>query len=210
MKGLNSREANADELRSRLRARLLACALIACMTGACNSAEHGLVINEIVSVNDGAWADEWGEDEDYIELVNTSNKPIRTGGYVLSDDSGKRAKLPDRELRPGEMMLLVADGSPEQGPMHLPFKISSQGDVLILGDAHGFAVERVEVPALAINEALLRVPHALGDLVRCSGLSPGKSNGRVCGAPSNPTQPEPERALPEAPSTQGGKGKTAR
>jgi hypothetical protein len=65
----------------------------------------------------------------------------------------------------------------------LPFKLSSRGDLLVLGDAHGFAVERVEVPALAINEGLIRIPHATGELIRCSGLSPGKSNGNVCGAP---------------------------
>jgi len=146
----------------------------------CNLRDRGLVINEVMASNDNAWHDEWGEDEDYIEVANTADHAIRLGGYVITDSSGKRARLPDVELPPGEVYMLVADAAPEQGPQHLPFRISSLGDVLVLGDAHGFAVERLEVPALAINATLQRFPSGKGALAACDQASPGRANGAAC------------------------------
>ena len=157
---------------------------LACLTlVACNFQNRGLVINEVMASNDNAWHDEWGEDEDYIEVVNTADHSIRIGGYVLADASGKRAPLPDVTLKSGELYMLVADAAPEQGPAHLPFRISAKGDVLALGDAHGFAVERIELPALGINATLQRFPNGSGELVPCESPSPGAANGDRCAPP---------------------------
>ena len=158
-------------------------AIACCVLGACNFQNRGLVINEVMSSNDNAWHDEWGEDEDYVEVVNTAGHAIWIGGYVLGDGSGERASLPDVELKPGEVYMLVADAAPEQGPQHLPFRLSSKGDVLVLGDAHGFAVERVELPLLAINATLQRFPNASGELEVCESASPGHANGEQCAPP---------------------------
>lgn len=151
-------------------------------SSACNVRNRGLVINEVMASNDNAWHDEWGEDEDYVEVANTADHAIDLGGYVLTDGSGKRARLPDVELRAGQVYMLVADGAPEQGPQHLPFRLSSAGDVLVLGDAHGFAVERLELPALAINATLQRFPSGQGALEVCEHASPGVANGESCAA----------------------------
>jgi hypothetical protein len=148
---------------------------------ACGEAQPGLAINEIVSVNDGLWVDESGEDDDYVEIVNTADVPVSTAHYVLGDASGVRAALPLRVLQPGELLLLVADATPQQGPLHLPFKISGRGEVLVLGDARGWAIERVAVPPLNVNEALARLPHGTGRLSRCGRPSPGRPNGQTCG-----------------------------
>jgi hypothetical protein len=148
----------------------------------CNFRNRGLVINEVMSSNDNAWYDEWGRDEDYIEVANAADRTIRLGGYVITDGSGKRARLPDVELAPGQVYMLVADAAPEQGPHHLPFRISSAGDVLVLGDAHGFAVERLELPALGVNATLQRFPSGRGELRVCEHASPGVPNGARCDA----------------------------
>jgi len=163
------------------------------LASACNFQNRGLIVNEVMASNDNAWHDEWGEDEDYIEVVNASDRTIRIGGYVLTDSSGKRALLPDVELAAGAVYMLIADASPEQGPAHLPFKISSTGDVLVLGDAHGFAVERIEVPALAINATLQRFPNGRGELVACEHASPAAANPATC-APSAPSKGRGPRA----------------
>lgn len=147
---------------------------------ACNAQNRGLVINEVMASNDSFWEDEWGEDEDYIEVANTASHAIRLGGYVLTDSSGKRSILPDVELASGAVYMLIADASPEQGPQHLSFRISAKGDVLVLGDAHGFAVERIEVPPLAVNATLQRFPNARGELVVCEHGSPALPNGPSC------------------------------
>jgi hypothetical protein len=147
---------------------------------ACGEAQPGLAINEIVSVNDGIWVDEAGEDDDYVEIVNTARVPVSTAHYVLGDGSGVRAALPLRMLKPGELLLLVADATPQQGPLHLPFKISGRGDVLVLGNARGWAIDRVEVPPLEVNEALARLPSGTGQMSRCGRPSPGRPNGQTC------------------------------
>lgn len=156
----------------------LSCAALS----ACNFRNRGLVVNEVMASNDNAWHDEWGEDEDYIEVINTADHPIAIGGYVLTDGSGKRARLPDLTLKPGQLYMMVADAAPEQGPQHLPFRISSTGDVLVLGDAHGFAVERIELPALGINATLQRFPNGSGELQPCEHATPGTANGPTCTA----------------------------
>ena len=163
-------------------AYILTLLCLALAQAACNFQNRGLVINEVMASNDNAWHDEWGEDEDYIELVNTTGHAIRLGGYVLGDASGKRSALPDVELKSGEVYMLVADAAPEQGPNHLPFRISSKGDVLVLGDAHGFAVERVELPPLGINATVQRFPNGRGELVVCDYASPAADNGPSCAA----------------------------
>jgi len=160
------------------------------LMAACNFNNRGLVINEVMASNDNAWHDEWGEDEDYVELINASDSAIRIGGYVLTDGSGKRARLPDVELAPGELYMLIADGAPEHGPEHLPFRISSKGDVLVLGDAHGFAIERVELPALGVNATLQRFPNGRGQLKVCEHASPGATNGSMCADLSAPARAE--------------------
>jgi len=161
---------------------------------ACNVHNRGLVINEVMASNDNAWHDEWGEDEDYIEVANTADHAIRLGGYVITDGSGKRARLPDVELLAGQVYMLVADAAPEQGPQHLPFRISSLGDVLVLGDVHGFAVERLELPALAINATLQRFPSGNGQLIACDHASPARDNGAACAAPASAKHPSGPRA----------------
>jgi hypothetical protein len=168
---------------ARMQALVLMIALVIVLSlalSACNFRNRGLVINEVMASNDNAWHDEWGEDEDYIEVANTAGRAIRLGDYVITDASGKRARLPEVELRPGQVYMLIADGAPEQGPQHLPFRLSSTGDVLVLGDAHGFAVERLELPALAINATLQRFPSGQGELEICEHASPGEINGASC------------------------------
>ena len=169
-------------MKTMQRRCLLSMLLLAVLISGCNFHNRGLVINEVMATNDNAWHDEWGEDEDYIELLNTADRAVDLSGYVLTDASGKRARLPDEQLQPGETFMMVADGSPEQGPHHLPFKISSTGDVLVLGDAHGFAVERLELPPLAINATLQRFPDGKGELVPCEHASPAAPNGASCPA----------------------------
>jgi hypothetical protein len=160
------------------------------MLAGCNFHNRGLVINEVMASNDNAWHDEWGEDEDYIELLNTADQAVELSGYVLTDASGERARLPDVRLQPGELYMMVADASPEQGPHHLPFKLSSTGEVLVLGDAHGFAVERLELPVLGINATLQRFPDGKGELVVCAHASPAAPNGPSC----PPTKPKAKKS----------------
>ena len=104
------------------------------LTGACEQVDEGppgmLVINEIVSANEGAGVDEIGEADDYIELANPGQIDARLDQFVIRDSSGAEARLPRGTVPPGGVVVLWADDSPEQGRLHLPFKVSSSGDEL--------------------------------------------------------------------------------
>jgi hypothetical protein len=168
--------------RSLVHALVWSClTLAACGGGGGPAGEGALRINEVVSDNKRAFLDELGEADDYIELVNADARPIRLSGYTLEDKSGERARLPDRVLGPGEVVLLFADAAPDQGPEHLPFKLGSGGDRLVLRGALQES-DRLEIPSLGPDQALMRVPHAEGRFVPCDRPSPGRRNADRCDA----------------------------
>ena len=161
----------------------------ALLLGACGQTDPvppgELVINEVISSNDGAAVDEIGETDDYIELANPGELPAQLEAFVLRDEGGARVELPAQEIAPGEVVLLWADDAPGQGALHLPFKISSSGDRVTLELLDGTEVDAVDVPELAENEVYARSPNATGDFEPCRFATPGRVNGERC----EPTQP---------------------
>lgn len=173
-----------------VRAALCGAALLAACGEEGQLPAGRLVINEVLSANEGAGIDELGEADDYIELANPGHTEVRLDAFTLRDTSGARARLPSLSVPPGGVVLLWADDTPEQGELHLPFKVSASGDELVLEDEHGAEVDRVVVPALAVNQAFARLPNAHGELTRCRFATPGRSNGDRC-------EPLPPPELPE-------------
>lgn len=146
-----------------------------------------LRINEIVAANDGVWVDEAGETDDWVELVNTSpDTRIWLDDYSLGEPGGPRHRLPALPLAPGERILFWADDDLEQGDLHLPFKLSSGGEGLVLRDRQGRVRDRVEFPPLAVNEAFARFPDGVGELTPCRYPSPDRDNTDVCGLAAPP------------------------
>lgn len=180
---------------ARLCHGLLAVAL-AVTVGACGSYDPDAVtlksdlrINEVVSDNEGVWLDEAGETDDYVELYNASPRALRLSDYLIVDRSGEHV-LPNVTLESGATRLLWADEEPEQGPLHLPFKLSSTGERLsLLRKDSGEEVDRVQVPPLAEHEAFQRQPHGDGDFSVCGWATPGRVNGRRCGPGPPPPPP---------------------
>jgi hypothetical protein len=146
--------------------------------------DSGLVLNELMSSNDGVWVDELGEVDDWVELANRGAVPIELAGFSLMDESGAELALPSRTLAPGERIVLWADEEPEQGELHLPFKLSKDGDSLLLKRiADGATADRVAITALETNESFVRLPDGQGEWTRCRYATPGRDNGAACSPP---------------------------
>ena len=141
-----------------------------------------LVINEVMSQNDGAWIDAAGEADDWVELINRSQRTLSLADYRLADSKGKPAALPDVKLGPGQGVLLWTDDDPKQGAGHLPFKLSSSGDHLTLLDRAGTEIDAVDIPPLDVNYVYARFPNAEGAFRVCRYASPGRVNGEACAA----------------------------
>lgn len=107
--------------------------------GSCLDSLH-LAISEVMLDNVDAYADEAGEYEPWIELYNWWSEPISLNGWHLSDDFAdrRRWRLPAVTIPSNERILVVvADGQPEQGELHTTFRLQPGGGQLILTDPDG-------------------------------------------------------------------------
>jgi hypothetical protein len=142
-----------------------------------------LRINELMAKNDGAWIDEVGEADDWIELTNASDQLIQLANYSIEDAAGASVSLPDVQLQPGQLLVVFADDDVEQGPLHLPFKLGAAGDRVRVMGPDGTLSDAVEFVDLGVNETIARLPDTSGPWLRCRYASPGKANGSSCVPP---------------------------
>jgi hypothetical protein len=147
-----------------------------------HTVDTGLFINELMASNDGAYIDEHGEVDDWIELVNRGGSPIALDDFALADGKGKNFHdLPQRVLMPGERVVLWADDQPDQGALHLPFKLSKERDTLSLRRrGEGTLADYVRFDALVTNESVARFPDGFGEFARCRLATPAANNGEAC------------------------------
>ncbi len=144
-------------------------------------------LNEAMARNEGAWIDEVGETDDWIEVLNTGDEAASLRGCLIADRGGEPVELPELVVPAQGVVLLWPDKEPEQGPGHLPFGLSSSGDRVVLSEADGTAVDELEVPAgLAPNVAIARIPDGDGAWQACVWPTAGRHNGDTCGPPPPP------------------------
>jgi len=101
--------------------------------------QNTLKVNEFLANNFNVIHDEYGEYDDWIEIYNPSENPIDIGGYILTDDinftnmSRISTDFEDSTTIPPKGFLIIwADNQPEQGPLHVGFKLSSLGEQIYL------------------------------------------------------------------------------
>lgn len=129
---------------------------------------QGLVINEFVADNDSSHMiyDEFGEYDDWVELYNNSEQSIDMSGYFLSDDFAEPNKwqFPAGVSIPGEGYLIVwTDGDDNQGDLHTNFRLSKDGEQLILSDNFLSVLDSVTFGAQAPDVSFARFPNGTGD-----------------------------------------------
>lgn len=140
-----------------------------------------LVLNEVVSNNEGVWVDQAGETDDWVEILNTSEHPIDLADFTLADEKNE-AKLPRRTLEPGARTLMWLDEETEEGEDHMPFKLSSEGETLYLRSCD-VTIDEVDVPLLTENETFARYPDGADDWEVCRYTTPRADNGDHCETP---------------------------
>ncbi|MEL7531662.1 MAG: lamin tail domain-containing protein, partial [Bacteroidota bacterium] len=95
-----------------------------------------LYINELLANNGNGIIDEFGQDEDWVELHNAGSSPVNIGGLYLTDNFSNPDKwqIAAPELIPaGGFALIWLDDDPGQGGLHANnIKLSRSGDELAL------------------------------------------------------------------------------
>lgn len=97
-----------------------------------------LSINEVMARNGSIIADEFLEFDDWVEIYNAGNA-IDLAGFYLSDNPNNLVKwqfppdVPEFTTVPsGGHLIFWCDNQPEQGPNHTTFRLSGDGEFVIL------------------------------------------------------------------------------
>ncbi|MCH8569671.1 MAG: CotH kinase family protein [Balneolales bacterium] len=173
---------------------LLALALLVLLI-APNALHAQLLINEFQSSNGSTIADEDGDFEDWIEILNTGPEPVNLSGYGLSDDPERpyRWIFPPKTLDSGAFLLVWASGKNRrvpQAPLHTNFSISASGEALSITSPSGAVVDvipPVEVPRDISNG---RFPDGSTNFVFFDEPTPGSSNNDSGGGGEIPEAPQ--------------------
>lgn len=153
-------------------------------------AQKSLVISEIMSNNVGSLTLPDDTTPDWIELYNTSDKPVSLNGYMISDNTKKPDKFVFKSgtVEAGGTLLVYASatdtdtigGTTTGGRIHLPFGISSSGEELILTAPDGTVADQWTIPALPPDIAYgIQGKDTLAGAAKVyfGNPTPGKPNG---------------------------------
>tara|TARA_B100000427_G_scaffold308584_1_gene296924 strand:+ start:80 stop:2416 length:2337 start_codon:yes stop_codon:yes gene_type:complete len=101
-----------------------------------SSSLANIKINEILAVNDETNVDEFGEYDDWLELLSHEDYQVDLNGYYLTDKKDNLTKWQfqgtNLKIDPGELKIIWCDEDQSQGLLHTNFKLSSQGEFLAL------------------------------------------------------------------------------
>jgi len=99
------------------------------------AAVDGILVNEIMAVNESVYPDNLGEIEDWIELYNSNDYPVNVGGLLVTDSLENPMAFripntaPDSTTIPAKGFLVFwADNDPQQGVLHLDIKLAGSGE----------------------------------------------------------------------------------
>ena len=145
-----------------------------------------LVINEICASSITTLRDEEGEYPDWIELHNTSDKPIDLSNYALSDDPDKLVKwrFPQGSvIQPGGYFVVYASGK-DRGAAdgnwpHASFSLRSNGETVILSDIQGRMLDLVTFDLLEADTSWGRDEENTGAFKRFAQPTPALPNTRT-------------------------------
>ena len=143
-------------------------------------------INEIMASSDQGLTDEYGEFEDWVELYNGGSEAVDVGGLFLADNFPATSpwRIPTgmpglTTMGPGEFLVVFSDNEPEQGPLHATFKLSKEGEEVVLMQRIGsdtLVIDRLTFGLQGRNISFGRIPDGGIMLELLSRATPGAPN----------------------------------
>ncbi len=141
--------------------------------GGCNNGEKkdeidinkSVVINELLPKNTKSGSDQNGEFDDWIEIFNLANEDIDISGFYLSDSkkTPDKWKFPKGTILPKNGYLIVwADEDTLQSGLHSNFKLSTDGENVVLMSPEKELINLVEYPATLFEQSWARNPNGTG------------------------------------------------
>lgn len=124
-----------------------------------------ILINELLPKNSQNGSDQDGEFDDWIELYNPANEDQDISGYYLTDSKKEltKWKFPEGTIIGKNAYLIVwADGDSTQVGLHTNFKLSADGENVVLLTPDLQVINLVEYPITLIEQSWARKPNATG------------------------------------------------
>ena len=124
-----------------------------------------IVINEFLATNTSTMKDQDGEYDDWIELYNTTGRDLSIVGAYLSDDPATPNKwhVQDSAVIPaGKYLMIWADEDGNQSGLHANFKLSSDGEMLMLRNADGSLIDSITFGKQEVDVTTGRFPNGVG------------------------------------------------
>lgn len=143
--------------------------------------DSALVLNEFLALNETGLQDPSGEVEDWAELYNRGMEPAPLAGLHLSDDAGDPGNwaFPDSlpPLPPGEFLLVWCDNDLDQAGLHAGFRLSGDGEALVLSAADGVTIlDSLTFGPQQDDVSLGRLPDGSGAWQALATPTPGAAN----------------------------------
>ena len=142
-----------------------------------------LHINELMASNSDTILDPQGDDDDWIELLNSGDETIDLSGMYLSDKTSDPLKwqFPSgTSIAAGGYLLVWADDDSGDTPgLHANFKLSAGGESVVLSDIDARdnrVIDSVDFPALDADVSYGRSPEATGAFGQLAVASPGQAH----------------------------------
>lgn len=141
--------------------------------------ENKVLISEVMSLNGNAFADEFDEYDDWLEIFNPQNNSIDLSGKYLTDkiDNLNKWQIPEGTVIPAnEFILFWCDEDQEQGRLHTNFRLKADGEFLAIVDSDGLSIiDSLTLPPMNEDESLARINNT-GDWIITVTPTPGTSN----------------------------------
>jgi hypothetical protein len=145
-----------------------------------------LVINEFLAYNTSCCPDTDSgtpEFDDWIEIYNKGTTAINIAGMYLSDDKTNpfKHKIPADSpalttIQPGGYLIIWADNTQSQGPLHVEFALSNAGEDVALFYIDGRTIDAYSFGAQNENTSTGRTPDGAAIWKVFSTPTPGKTN----------------------------------
>ncbi|MBO9703376.1 MAG: CotH kinase family protein [Sporocytophaga sp.] len=140
-----------------------------------------LHLNEVSASNFKTKTDEDGDASDWIEIYNSGDGSANLKGYRLSDDKQNPSlyRLPDLFIYPGDHIILWASDKDTvfpSGEIHTNFKLSNEGERLLLSSPEGDTIDLLNIPALSQDISYGRITGYSDSLGYFLTPTPGSPN----------------------------------
>ncbi len=145
-----------------------------------------LVINEFMAFNTSCCADNDSgtpEFDDWIEIYNKGAEPVNLAGMYVSDDKANpfKHKIPSDNaslttIPPGGYLVLWADNTQSQGPLHVEFALANAGEDVALFYIDGRAIDTYTFVTQIENVSFGRTSDGASTWKTFTTPTPGESN----------------------------------